>query len=120
MDKQSTYADGELNYMLAERYRSYAGLELDMPLDEGIAEAVHLLRKEGIETIQSCEGGEGHVHAEPAITFCGGPGEGFRAYGIAAMYGLPVSDLRRVWSVVDGELTGPEWQIVFSTKVRRD
>lgn len=38
------------------------GLELDMPLDEGIAYAVHVLRGGGIETYESCEGGPGHVY----------------------------------------------------------
>lgn len=84
-----------------------------MPLDEGIAEAVHILRGAGIETYESCEGGAGHVFPEPTVRFHGGPGEGFRAYGIAVSYGLPVRSVRRLWTVDDGELTGPVWEMVF-------
>ncbi len=96
------------------------GLELDMPLDAEIADTVHLLRREGIETIESCQGGEGHVFPEPTVRFCGGRGEGFRAYSVCIKYGLPVYSIRRVWGVDDEELTGPWWEIVFYTKPRRE
>jgi hypothetical protein len=33
--------------------------------------------------------------------------------------GLPVAELRRVWVVVDGELTGPCWELTF-TPIFRD
>lgn len=100
-----------------ERMRS-VGLELDMPLDEGIAKAVHVLREAGIETTESCQGGDGHVFPEPTVRFCGGPGEGFRAYAVAAANGLPVYGIRRIWTVDDGELTGPLWEIVFRQQPR--
>ncbi len=41
------------------------GLELDMPLDEGIAFDFHVLRGAGIETMEYCEGGDGHPFKEP-------------------------------------------------------
>jgi len=94
------------------RFHSY-GLELDMPLDAGIADAVHILREFGIETIESCEGGAGHPFHEPTIRVAGGPGEGFRAYGVAVRAGLRPKSIARVWTVDDGELTGPVWDIVF-------
>lgn len=95
-----------------DRLHSY-GLELDMPLDAGIEVAVHALRKEGIETIESCEGGEGHPFFAPTVRVAGGPGEGFRAYGVAVRAGLKPKSIARVWTVDDGELTGPFWDIVF-------
>jgi len=98
--------------MELSRYRSH-GLELDMPLDEGIAEAVHILREAGIETSQSCQGGAGHVRHEPTVTLMGGPGEGFRAFGVAVRAGLKPRALCRVWTVDDGELTGPYWDLIF-------
>ncbi|SRR5216117_3392341 len=74
----------------------------------------------GIETTESCEGdwrwtpGRGrHSFPEPTITFAGGPAEGFRALGIALQHGLKVVALRRVWTVNDGEPTGPEWEMTF-------
>jgi len=84
-----------------------------MPLDEGIADAVHALREAGIETIESCQGGEGHPFPEPTVRIVGGPGEGFRAYGVATRAGLRPRSIARVWTVDDGELTGPYWDIVF-------
>ena len=101
-----------------DRTRS-TGLELDMPLDERIAHAVHVLRAAGVETCESCQGGKGHVFPEPTIQFHGGPGEGFRAYGIAIQNGLPVYGIRRLWTVDDNELTGPVWEMVFRNQPRR-
>jgi len=95
-------------------------LDIDMPLDAGISEAVMLLRSDGVETIESCQGGAGHVFPEPTIRFCGGPGAGFHAYASARKYDLPVRELRRVWSIDDGELTGPVWDMVFTTQPRQD
>jgi hypothetical protein len=84
-----------------------------MPLDAGIEQAVHALRAAGIETYESCEGGPGHVFAEPTIRFTGQPSEGYRAVALALEQGLPVYALKRVWTIEAGELTGPVWEIVF-------
>ena len=94
------------------RYKLF-GLDLDMPLDEGIAHAVHALRQEGIETIESCEGGAQHPFSEPTIRIVGGSGEGFRAYGVAVRASLKPRSIARIWTVDDGELTGPYWDIIF-------
>ena len=85
-------------------------------LDAGIRDYVRILRKAGIETYESCEGGEGHAYPEPTIRFHGERGEGFRAISVAFDYALPVACLRRVWVVQDGELVGPEWEVVFWKK----
>lgn len=37
-------------------------IEYDPPLDQGIASAVHALAAAGIETFESCQGGEGHAY----------------------------------------------------------
>lgn len=83
------------------------------PLDDGIAPYVTILRAAGVETCESCEGGEGHTYPEPTVRFDGEQYEGFRALGIAMRHGLPVAELRRVWDVIDGEPTGPLWEMVF-------
>jgi hypothetical protein len=88
-----------------------------LPIDRGIASAVKLLSDAGIETYESCEGGEGHAFTEPTIRFYGGKAEGYRAAGIALQLGLPVTALRRFWSVIDGELTGPHWELTFRDQV---
>ena len=89
-------------------------------LDPGIAPFVDTLRQHGIETFESCEGEEGHSFPEPTIRFHGGRAEGFRAAWVAMTFGpLPFSKLRRVWRLVNGELTGPDWEMVFFKKAPR-
>ena len=82
-------------------------------LDAGVGQYVNALRQEGIETFESCEGGPGHAFPECTVRFYGGRGEGFRAFAIAVANGFEVSDLVRIWPIVEGEPTGPWWQIVF-------
>lgn len=89
------------------------------PLDKGIEREVKILRENGIETFESCEGGKGHAYPEPTVRFHGGHAEGFKALSIALEYGLKVASLRRIWTVNDGEPTGPWWELVFvPTKAR--
>jgi len=83
------------------------------PLDKGIARAVHILRAGGVETFESCEGGEGHSYPEPTVRFHGGRGEGYRALGVAMTHALPVSELRRTWAIDEDVPTGPYWELVF-------
>lgn len=86
---------------------------LDMALDPGIRSYVLMLRSEGIETFESCEGGPGHAFPEPTIRFYGNHVEGFRAFTVAMNHGLPVFNIRRVYDVNDGELCGPWWEMTF-------
>ncbi len=68
----------------------------------------------GIKTYESCEGGEGHSYAEPAIRFYGERGEGFRALAVALQWGFPVRAVRRIWTIdEDGHPHGPEWEMAF-------
>ena len=87
--------------------------DYDPPLDPDIAPYVAALLEAGVETFESCQGGEGHAFPEPTIRFHGLREEGLRAAAAAFEAGLPVSHLRRVWDVIDGELTGPHWEMVF-------
>lgn len=92
------------------------GLPSDSPLDAGIARYVHVLRDAGIETFESCEGGEGHCCPDPMVRFHGQRGEGFRALAAALAVDLPVLQLNRYWQVQDGEPVGPSWELLFSRK----
>lgn len=87
--------------------------DCDMPIDAGIVYAVAVLRSGGVETYESCEGGDGHAFPEATIRFSGNSGAGYHALSLAITYGLPVAALRRAWSVNDGELTGPFWEMTF-------
>lgn len=83
-------------------------------LDAGVRRYVDVLSGEGIETYESCEGGEGHSYAEPTVRFHGERGQGFRALAVALQYGFPVRVLRRIWTVDrDGHPHGPEWELTF-------
>jgi hypothetical protein len=73
------------------------------PLDPGISEAVTILRAAGVETFESCQGGQGHAYPEPTVRFHGERPEGFRALGVALQNGLRVAALRRVWPILDNE-----------------
>jgi hypothetical protein len=93
-------------------------MELDPPLDPGIVEAVRVLRAGGIETFESCEGGDGHAYTEPTVRFHGDRAEGLRALAVALDACLPVDELRRTWPVIEGEPTGPWWELVFKSPPR--
>jgi len=99
---------------MAERGPLSEGGWIDQ-LDPGIRPYVVILDAGGIETFESCQGGEGHAFAEPTIRFHGGRGEGFRALAIALQNGpCPVASVRRYWDVnSDGEPEGPHWEMTF-------
>jgi len=82
-------------------------------LDNKIRPIVRTLHKHGVETFESCEGGHGHAFYEPTVRFHGGQPEGFRALAVALQNGLKVSELRRYYSLIDGEPVGPYWEMTF-------
>lgn len=97
-----------------ENLRRARDLHFEPPLDEGVREIVETMIAHGIETFESCQGGEGHVSPEPIIRFEGGLAEGPRAFAVAVAYRFPVNRLRRAWGVTDGMLHGPWWEMTFS------
>ena len=50
---------------------------------------------------------------EPTVRFHGNAWEGHRAFAIAMERGLPVLAVRRSYSVIDGQLEGPWWEMTF-------
>jgi hypothetical protein len=76
------------------------------PIDKGIAREARVLWENGVETLESCEGGKEHPFQELTVRFFGGQAEGFRALGVALLHGLKVSELRRYWSVENGKPKG--------------
>ena len=90
--------------------------ESRLPLDEGIKPYVLILRSEGVETFESCEGGLDHAYSEPTIGFNGDTSAGWKALAFAMERGLPVTRLRYVWSMRDGLPDGPYWEMVFKHK----
>ena len=88
--------------------------EYNSQLDKGIKRYVEILAAAGIETYESCEGGESHPFPEPSVRFHGDNTEGFRALAVALQNDLPVLYLRRLWSIENLEPVGPTWEIVFT------
>lgn len=88
-------------------------LELDT-IDAGIRPFVEALRAAGVETFESCQGGEGHACPEPMVRFHGQRSEGPRALAVALRHDLPVLSLNRCWTVEDGEPVGPVWVMIFA------
>lgn len=87
-------------------------------IDRGIKRAVDILDKCGIETYESCEGGQGHAYSEPTVRFYGVPEAGWRALSVCLAHGFPIASLKRVWDVLDSnEPTGPYWEITFRERV---
>jgi hypothetical protein len=85
-------------------------------LDKGIEGYVRTLWENGIETYQSCQGGNGHSFPEPTVQFTGGSAAGYRAFAIAKAFGLPVQAVRKHWQIIDGEMVGPEWEMTFTRR----
>jgi hypothetical protein len=83
-------------------------------LDPGIRHVVLMLRRGGIETFESCQGGKGHCREQPFVKFYGEQPEGLKALSIAMYARLEVVRLARVWDIQDGEITGPWWELIFS------
>ena len=94
--------------------RSVSVPEFEPPLDPGIRDAVLALVRAGVETFESCEGGSDHAYAEPTVRFHGDRSEGMAALAAALRAGIRVEALRRVWPIIDGEPTGPWWELTLS------
>ncbi len=83
-------------------------------VDDEIKDKVKLFLENGVETYESCQGGEGHAYFEPTIRFHGERAEGFRALSVAMTNRMEVKELKRVWVVNDGEPTGAWWEMTFN------
>lgn len=100
-------------YSVGEKERVEYEKGLFKGLDIGIRDYVSILRSDGIETCQSCQGGPGHTYLEPTVDFLGGPGAGMMALGIALNHGFPVFEVRRVWRIDDGGIREALWSMTF-------
>jgi hypothetical protein len=85
-------------------------------LDPGVRHYVLVLRSNGIETWQACQGGPGHAYLEPTVEFSGQQEAGPLAVADAIGHGLPIAELRREWSIRNGGIHGPIWTITFNLR----
>lgn len=87
----------------------YAGL------DAGIRFPVRVLHARGVETGQSCEGGEGHSYDRPTVDLRDG---GIHPIGFAALtaleeYGLRVRDVALLWVIENGLPVETFWRLTL-------
>jgi len=94
-------------HMLGEDF--YAGL------DAGIRLAVRVIHAAGIDTCQSCQGGEGHAYDQPSIDLCasGHDARGFAVLSALTDYGLDVAELQLVWNVKNGLPYEQLWRVTL-------
>ena len=96
-------------------------------MDPGIVLAVRTLRRAGVRTVWSCEGGTGHPHPLPTITFKGDVTEAQRVIRIAREARLGPRALRRLWELQqagaepqEGDDSVGTWEVEFSNKFTID
>lgn len=84
-------------------------------IDAGVRFAVRVLHAAGIETCQSCQGGEGHSYDRPTIDLVatGEDANGFSALAALAEYGLSVGDISILWNVRNFLPYEKLWRITF-------
>lgn len=85
----------------------------ELALDPGIRRYVLIMRANGVETFESCQGGDGHPCPEPFVRFFGNRWAGFRAFEVAMTHGLPVLSVAHEYNEVGGWLEGPTWRMTF-------
>ncbi len=113
LDQNGFYSPGAWTEPQLEQLAQSIGGE-NRPIDLGIVRAVKVLMDHGIETFESCQGGEGHAMARPTVRFHGGFDAGWRALATCITFDLSVLALHRSWDVTPtGEPEGPYWEIVF-------
>lgn len=57
------------------------------------------------------EWGTAHGERQVTVSWEGGRSDGWRIFAEMLDANLPVRALRRCWRVMEGELTGPQWEI---------
>lgn len=93
-----------------------------LDLDADIRRTVQVMREGGVETFESCQGGDGHSYAEPSVRFHGSEGAGWHALQVILDHGLPVRSLSRIWtfdSTYNAIPHGPYWQVTFFASTKR-
>lgn len=66
-------------------------------VDPGILAAVEILNAHGFETVESCQGGEGHCYDLPTVRFKGNEFDVIRAYELCLAHRLCVLEGKRVY-----------------------
>lgn len=92
------------------RIKAITNSDLEYPIDELIKPAVDILRENGFDTIESCQGGEGHACLEPMVRFNGTEFDLIRAMEVCYVYGLCVSEGRRIFGKLQDVYQNDDWE----------
>ncbi len=90
--------------------------EIIADLDPGIRDAVAALRRRGIKTVDSCQGGEGHAWIWPVVSFEASEDDAMGAFRFLIESGFPADRLHKAWHHCPDcypELSGPVWEVIF-------
>jgi len=103
----------------APLHTKYRTEEFYSGLDAGIRFAVRVLHAAGLDTCQSCQGGDGHSYLEPSVDMdaCGDGADGFAALAALNAYGLEVSAVSIVWNVRHGLPYEKLWRLTLTRAV---
>ena len=83
----------------------------ESPLDLGIKDYVETLAAAGVETFESCEGGESHTFPVPTIRFHGQRGED--SVPSPWPYNTPTRCRTCAGCGPSSEPVGPNWELTF-------
>jgi len=86
------------------------------------------LRNAGVKTVWSCEGGEGHAHRRPTVTFTGDLAEARRVVHLARAARLGPQRIRQLWDLQHEQLpesweccdSSGAWDVEFFYKFPED
>lgn len=84
-------------------------------IDGGIRFPLKVLHAAGLETCQSCQGGEDHSYDRPTIDmiWAGHNGAGFIAADALAAHGLRVQDVSIVWRIEHAVPVEAVWRVTL-------
>ncbi|HEV2371003.1 MAG TPA: hypothetical protein VGS19_02440 [Streptosporangiaceae bacterium] len=98
--------------------------EIEADLDPGIRPAVLALWELGIETHESCQGGDGHAWTWPVVQFgASSDEEAVAAFRSLIESGFPADRLHKAWHHCPDcypELSGLQWEVIFLRGDRGD
>lgn len=81
------------------------------PMDFGIVRCVRLFQEAGIETCQSCVGGEGHSYRYPTVDLFSRP---WTVLDVARDHDLPVMEISQRFGIRDFAPVEHFWRVEFS------
>jgi len=90
----------------------------DHAIDAGIKDVVLMLNANGFNTIESCQGGQGHCFSDATVRFLGDEFDLIRAYELCKLNNINVYEAKRVYrktTVYNNDIElGENWDKPFN------